>query len=93
MLSVNIYHESVDLLKRLISIESLSRQEDKTADVLQQFLSQKGIQVQREMNNVWAFNKNYKPSKPTILLNSHHDTVRPNAGWIKDPLKPIVEDG
>lgn len=87
-----LYQESVELLKKLISIESISRQEDKTADVIQQFLSEKGIQVQRELNNVWVYNKNYKPSKPTILLNSHHDTVKPNTGWTKDPFKAVVED-
>lgn len=89
----NLHAEAVELLKRLISIESFSRQEDKTADVIQRFLSQKRIQVQHNMNNVWAFNKNYKPGKPTILLNSHHDTVRPDSSWTRDPFKPAVEEG
>ena len=27
------------------------------------------------------------------MLNSHHDTVRPNNGYTKDPFEPIINDG
>ncbi|WMJ75682.1 M20 family metallo-hydrolase [Cytophagaceae bacterium ABcell3] len=85
--------DAIELLKELIKIESFSKQEDKTADLIVQFLSDRGIETHRKMNNVWAFNKYYDPKKPTILLNSHHDTVRPNSGYTNDPFDPIVKDG
>jgi acetylornithine deacetylase len=45
------------------------------------------------MNNVWACNKHFDPAKPTLLLNSHHDTVKPNAGYTRDPHQAKIEDG
>ncbi|HEY4799267.1 MAG TPA: acetylornithine deacetylase, partial [Bacteroidia bacterium] len=72
--------EATELLKELISIPSFSAQEDKTADALQNFFGKHGIKTFREGNNIWAKNSGFDPLKPTILLNSHHDTVKPNAG-------------
>lgn len=88
-----LYADAVDLLKRLIAIESFSKQEEITANVINAFLIEREIPTKRKLNNVWAFNKHYNPELPTILLNSHHDTVKPNKGWTKDPFNPIVEDG
>lgn len=85
--------DAVELLKGLIRIESLSKQEDKTADLINQFFTNRGVETHRLKNNVWAFNKNYDPKKPTILLNSHHDTVKPNPGYTNDPFDPFVKDG
>lgn len=85
--------DALELLKALIRIESFSKQEDKTADLINQFLEERGIKTQRKKNNVWAFNKNYDPKKPTILLNSHHDTVKPNPGYTNDPFDPMEKDG
>jgi acetylornithine deacetylase len=85
--------EIIELLQKLISIPSLSKEEDKTADAIEYFLKQKGIVVKRHLNNVWATNESFTPAKPTILLNSHHDTVKPNPGYTKDPFKAIIEDG
>ena len=85
--------DAVELLKGLIRIESFSKQEDKTADLLNQFLTDRGMPTIRKKNNVWAFNKYYDKNKPTILLNSHHDTVKPNPGYTNDPFDPIVKDG
>ncbi|HEY8402221.1 MAG TPA: M20/M25/M40 family metallo-hydrolase, partial [Cytophagaceae bacterium] len=85
--------DAIELLKGLIRIESFSKQEDKTAELINQFFVDKGVPTHRKLNNVWAFNKYYDPKKPTILLNSHHDTVRPNAGYTNDPFDPIVKDG
>lgn len=85
--------DSLDLLKRLISIESLSRLESATAAELESSLSSKGVIVSRLKNNVWAKNKYFDPQKPTILLNSHHDTVKPNPGYTRNPFEPSVEDG
>jgi len=85
--------DAVALLKELITIPSISREEDKTADVIAAFLEKHEVQVQRKGNNVWAFNKHFDPIKPTILLNSHHDTVKPNSGYSRDPFLPEVNDG
>jgi acetylornithine deacetylase len=85
--------DAVNLLKGLIRIESLSKQEDKTANLINQFLEDRGIKTHRKKNNVWAFNKYFDPKKPTILLNSHHDTVKPNPGYTNDPFDPMEKDG
>lgn len=85
--------DSIELLKELITIQSFSKEEDKTADAIEQFLQQRGIKTQRKLNNVWAYNKNFDAAKPTLLLNSHHDTVKPNSGYTRDPYAPSVEDG
>ncbi|MBX9852715.1 MAG: M20 family metallo-hydrolase [Cytophagaceae bacterium] len=85
--------DAVDLLKDLIQIESFSKQEDKTAELINKFFTDRGIKTHRKKNNVWAFNKNYDPKKPTILLNSHHDTVKPNPGYTNNPFEPVEKDG
>ncbi len=88
-----LVHESIQLLKELICIPSFSRQEDKTAELLHGFLINKGVQVFQMKNNIWAKNKHFDPSKPTILLNSHHDTVKPNPGYTLDPFEAIEKGG
>ncbi|TXK36433.1 M20/M25/M40 family metallo-hydrolase [Pontibacter qinzhouensis] len=89
-----LYQQATALLKELISIQSFSREEDKTADAIALFLERHGVeQVHRKLNNVWAFNKHYNPELPTLLLNSHHDTVKPNTSYTRDPFAPTVEDG
>ena len=85
--------EAVSLLKQLIAIPSFSRDEEGTADLLEQFLIEKGVKIHRKLNNMWAFNKYFDASRPTILLNSHHDTVKPNPGYTRDPFEASVEDG
>ncbi|HLR24281.1 MAG TPA: M20 family metallo-hydrolase [Fodinibius sp.] len=85
--------DAIELLKSLIATPSLSKEEDDTAKLLQQFLTERGVTVNRHLNNIWATNKHFDPSKPTILLNSHHDTVKPNDGYTKDPFTPVVEGG
>lgn len=85
--------DSLELLKQLISIPSFSKEEDKTADVIEQFLQQRNVKTRRKLNNVWAYNKHFDASKPTLLLNSHHDTVKPNTGYTRDPYEANVEDG
>jgi acetylornithine deacetylase len=88
-----LYAQAVDLLQQLISISSFSREESKTANLLEKYLQAKDIKTHRKMNNIWAWNKHYDPSKPTILLNSHHDTVKPNSGYTRDPFDAKIEDG
>ena len=85
--------EAIALLKQLIAIPSFSKKEDKTADVLEDFLKERGCPINRAGNNVWVQNDHYDTQKPTVLLNSHHDTVKPNSGYTKDPFSSQVEDG
>ena len=84
--------EAIDLLKKLIATPSFSKEEDKTADIIEQFLRSKNISTERFLNNIWARNKYFDASKPTILLNSHHDTVKPNKGYTLDPFSPIEKE-
>jgi len=82
--------EYIALLKELISTPSFSREEDKTATIIDDFFKAKSIETHRIKNNVVAKNKYFDPDKSTILLNSHHDTVKPNSSWKKDPFTPTV---
>ncbi len=83
-----------ELLKSLIRTPSVSREEEGTAQVLYDFFVSLGIEkVERLKNNVWARNKFFDPEKATVLLNSHHDTVKPNPLYTRDPFSPDVEDG
>lgn len=85
--------KALDLLKKLISIQSFSGEEDKTADAIQDWFIAFDIPFERIHNNVFAKNKFWDNSKPTLLLNSHHDTVKPNKAYTKDPFHPHIEDG
>ena len=86
-------NDVINLLKQLIRTESFSRTENRTADLIARFLQDRGVFCQRLLNNVWARGKYQDPALPTILLNSHHDTVHPNPGYTRNPFEPLVEDG
>jgi acetylornithine deacetylase len=85
--------EALELLKRLIALPSFSKEEDKTAGIIAGFLEGQGVVAERLQNNVWAKNKYFDPAKPTILLNSHHDTVKPNKAYTLDPFEPTEKEG
>jgi acetylornithine deacetylase len=87
-----LHTEAVSLLKKLISTPSFSREEAETASVLETFFAEKGIPAKRYLNNVWALNKYFDATKPSLLLNSHHDTVKPNRNYTLDPFSPIEKD-
>ena len=82
---------AVDLLIRLIKTPSLSREEADTATLIQGFLTAHGVAAQRQKNNVWAVSQYFDSAKPTILLNSHHDTVKAGAGWQYPPVGAVLE--
>jgi acetylornithine deacetylase len=82
------FKEAVELLEKLISIPAMSRDEEKRAKYLTSWFEKRGIEVHREMNNLWCVSPGYDPKKPTILLNSHIDTVKPVDGWDHDPFHP-----
>ncbi len=85
--------EALQLLKQLIATPSFSGQEQETADLIEGFLAKHGIKTQRIYNNVLAHNRYFEPGKPTLLLNSHHDTVKPVNGWQSDPFTPLEKEG
>ncbi|PIF01144.1 MAG: acetylornithine deacetylase [Maribacter sp.] len=85
--------KAIELLKELISIQSFSGEEHHTAEAIENWFKAFDIPFQRENNNVFAKNKYWDDTKPTLLLNSHHDTVRPNKSYTRDPYDPQVEDG
>jgi len=85
--------EAIELLQKLISKQSFSGEENETALLIMQWFSDHNIKFKSEVHNVWAKNKYFDTSKKTILLNSHHDTVKPNKGYTRDPFKPEIIDG
>src|ERR1700760_441403 len=84
--------EAIALLKELIATPSFSKEENDTADLLCAFFTRHDIPFSRVGNNIYARNKNYHSSRKSILLNSHHDTVRPNKAYSMDPFTPVVKD-
>lgn len=85
--------KSVNLLKSLIEIPSISTEEEAAANFLQQYLENVGIEVGRKGNNIWCLSPNFSLDKNTILLNSHIDTVKPTSQWMKSPFKALEVNG
>ena len=75
-----------------IQFYSLDKEEEGTATIIETFLEGKEILFERKGNNIWAKNESFDSVKPTILLNSHHDTVKPNSGYIKNPFEAVIEE-
>ena len=88
-----LQRDAIGLLKELIATPSFSKEEEKTAGIIAKFFAEKDIAATWVGNNIFALNKQFDEQKPTILLNSHHDTVKPNLQYTKDPFSPIEEDG
>ncbi|MEN9382563.1 MAG: hypothetical protein RI940_1446 [Bacteroidota bacterium] len=85
--------EAKQLLSKLIATPSFSKEENITADLIQDYLHQKKVKTERVKNNICAMNLHYDAAKPNLLLNSHHDTVKPNKGYTLDPFSPIEKEG
>ena len=81
------------LLKRLIETQSFSSEEENTALLIEAWFTDNNIPFKRTKNNIWATNKHFDESKPTLLLNSHHDTVKPNSAYTNDPFEAFEKDG
>ena len=88
-----LQEDAIELLKRLIATPSFSKEEEHTATIIEVFLQAKGVEVHRHINNIIARSRHFNASRPTILLNSHHDTVRPNKAYTLDPFTPIEKEG
>lgn len=87
------FEESFELLKQLIATPRTSRNEDAAADIIQRDITLHGYRPERIGNNILCRSRQYDASRPAMLLNSHIDTVRPVAGWTRDPYQPTIEDG
>lgn len=85
-------NDAVALLQQLIAIPSFSREETATADFLERIIEIYGFVVSRKQNNIWMLSPGFDSARPTILLNSHVDTVKPVAGWVRDPFSPLIEN-
>ena len=85
--------EAITLLSSMISIPSVSREEEKVADFLQTYIEGIGIMTGRSGNNIWCISPMFDMKKPTILLNSHIDTIKPVNGWRKHPYTAKMENG
>ena len=83
-----LYYDAISLLERMIAIPSVSREEKDVADMLQNVLTEWQLSPKRSGNNLWCLSPDFSPAKPTILLNSHIDTVKPVAGWTLNPFEP-----
>ncbi|MDR0710918.1 MAG: M20/M25/M40 family metallo-hydrolase [Prevotellaceae bacterium] len=84
---------AIQLLQALIATPSVSREEEGTARIIFDFLQEQKVSPKRYLNNVYSLCERYDAQKPTLLLCSHHDTVRPAAGYTRDPFAPTIEDG
>ncbi len=84
-------YEAVALLQQLIATPSLTRDEGATAMLLCRYFTERGIAVERIENNILVRSAGFDPARPTLLLNSHHDTVRPAASYTRDPFAPTIE--
>ena len=84
---------AIDLLKQLIATPSFSKEEDNSSALIKTFLETHEVKTEQYLYNIWAKNKYFDSSKSTILLNSHHDTVKPNKGYTLDPFVAIEKDG
>ena len=92
-INTRIKEEAIDLLTKLISTPSLSRQEQATGDLIELFFRKHGLTPKRIGNNIIVQSKYWSSGKPTVLLNSHHDTVKPASGYTKDPFHPEISGG
>lgn len=88
-----LQNKTLVLLKQLIATPSFSKEEEQTAAIIETFLKVNGVITKRHLNNVWAKNKYFDQRKPTLLLNSHHDTVKPNKAYTMDPFLPQEKEG
>jgi len=89
----SLANDAIELLKRLIAIPSFSGEEGDTARQISSYLHERKVTVCRKLNNIFCYNLHFDPSKPTILLNSHHDTVKPSPAYTRDPFEAVTSNG
>lgn len=91
-MKTTIEQKITKLLCQLIETKSLSKEEQDAKQLLVKFFKKEKIPYETKLNNIWVKNKHFNFLKPTILLNSHIDTVKPVNGWTKEPYQAIFEE-
>lgn len=89
---MNYIDDSIGLLRKMIATPSFSFEEEKVCKLISESLSDWGIRHQVLKNNILAFNKEYSPSLPTLVLDAHVDTVQPASTYSRDPFEPGNDD-
>ena len=79
--------EAVELLREMVAIPSPSFHEDAVCSHISNWLTSKGVEHERVGNNIIAEHI-VDPSKSTLMLCAHIDTVDPCEGYTFDPYKP-----
>ncbi|HON02643.1 MAG TPA: M20 family metallo-hydrolase [Paludibacteraceae bacterium] len=92
-MTAELANEAIQLLRQMIAIPSFSKEEKEIADFLEQYLTERGYVVFRHLNNIWLQSPGFDVSRPTILLNSHLDTVKPGSSWIRNPFEASLKNG
>lgn len=92
-MNTELSNDAIALLSQMISIPSFSREEKNAADYLERYIEEQGYIASRKDNNIWILSPGFDPSRPTLLLNSHIDTVKPVEGWASDPFHPELAGG
>lgn len=86
--NVSISDAAINLLKQMIAIPSVSRDEQAVADLLEDYLKrQSSVEVHRSGNNLWLIAPGYDTQRQTLLINAHIDTVKAVASWTYDPFQ------
>ena len=87
------FSQQQELLKKLIATPSVTRSEQEASAIIKADMESHGYKPECIGLNLLCYGHSYDSAKPTLLLNSHIDTVKPVAGWTKDPFTPVIEDG
>ncbi len=82
--------KAIELLKQMIATPSTSGNEKEVSDIVLSFLKNEGYHPEQIGNNIVAKSNDYADGRPTLMLNSHIDTVKPAQGWETDPYTPTV---
>ena len=88
----NYTRNATELLRKLVSIPSFSGEEHPRSDFLSAYFAERGVHVERIGNNLVVRQPGRDSSRPTLMLNSHLDTVRPNTGYTFDPFHPPISE-
>ena len=91
MTDKSLKQSAIKLLQEIVRTPSFSTEEEFTSQLISEWFESHQIEWKREKNNVWSINRNFDVTKPTILLNSHHDTVNPNKAYTRDPFDGSIE--
>lgn len=91
-MTAELVNKAIQLLRQMIAIPSFSKEEKEVADFFEQYLLQRGYVVFRHLNNIWLQSPGFDVSLPTLLLNSHLDTVKPGSGWTRHPFEASIEN-